>query len=230
MPNTLENLRDENGMAVNENPQVRDARQYAPATLRNREPILQILSDILPATGTVLEVSSGTGEHAAFFAPQLQPLQWIPSDPNPIARSSIAAWRSHSQAQSLYPPLALDACAAVWPVEREEFPADWRDIVAIVNINMIHIAPWKACLGLMAGAARILPPEGLLYLYGPFKREGKHTAASNAAFDASLRSQDPEWGVRDLEDVVRAAGDRGLQLARTEAMPANNLSVVFKRS
>ena len=204
-------------------------RQYAPATQRNREPILEVLRQVLPPPGTVLEISSGTGEHAAFFAPQLQPRQWLPSDPNPIARASIAAWRDHDPADNLHPPIALDACDPVWSVE-SELPLGLPPIGAIVNINMIHIAPWSACLGLLAGAGRILPPGGILYLYGPFKQNGNHTADSNAAFDRSLRSQDSEWGVRDLEAVVEVAQTHGLRLLKTIAMPANNLSVIFQVS
>lgn len=211
-----------------------DTRQYAPATQRNRAAILDVLLQVLPPTGTVLEVSSGTGEHAIFFAPRLLPRQWIPSDPNPVARASIAAWREHCPADNLYPAIALDASDPVWTVEQENLPElpdrDFnRDsIVVIVNINMIHIAPWSACLGLIAGARRILPPGGVLYLYGPFKQGDKHTAPSNAAFDESLRSQNPEWGVRDLDQVVAVAQAQNLSLVKTYTMPANNLSVVFQ--
>lgn len=214
-----------------------DARQYAPATQRNREPILKVLQAILPSAGTILEISSGTGEHAVFFAPQLRPRLWLPSDPNPLARPSIAAWRKEFPSENLYPPIALDVCDEVWPVESPEqlLSATGLDltsdpIAAIVNINLVHIAPWSACLGLMAGAARVLPSGGILYLYGPFKQGGNHTAPSNEAFDLSLRSQNPEWGVRDLEAVVAAARSQGLSLAEAKPMPANNLSVVFEYS
>ncbi|WP_239651460.1 DUF938 domain-containing protein [Neosynechococcus sphagnicola] len=154
-----------------------DARQYAPATQRNRLPILEILLQVLPPTGTVLEISSGTGEHAVFFAPRLHPRKWLPSDPNPLALASIAAWREHCPGEHLYPPIALDVHNPVWPLERDHASEDLsgiipEPIVAMVNINMIHIAPWSACLGLMAGAQRILPPGGILYLYGPFKQGG----------------------------------------------------------
>jgi hypothetical protein len=215
---------------MKESRQSQDARQSAPATQRNREPILNILRQVLPPTGPVLEVSSGTGEHAVFFAPHLHPRQWIPSDPNPIARDSIAAWMKYSHAaENLLPPIALNACDPVWAVEQDEFRAKLSEpITAIVNINMIHIAPWEACLGLMAGAGRILPPGGILYLYGPFQQEGKHTAPSNAAFDQSLQQQNPAWGVRDLADVITAAQAEGLAFQRTYPMPANNLSVVFQ--
>ncbi|MBW4514147.1 MAG: DUF938 domain-containing protein [Timaviella obliquedivisa GSE-PSE-MK23-08B] len=206
-------------------------RQYAPATERNREPILKVLLEVLPQEGTILEVSSGTGEHAIYFAPRLHPRRWIPSDPNPVARNSIAAWRQDSTG-NLYPPIALDASEARWLVEMPEalknFDLKDHPIRAIVNINMIHIAPWSACLGLMAGAGRILPTGGILYLYGPFKQEGQHTAPSNAAFDESLQMRNPEWGVRDLEAVIAAAQTENLLLTQIYPMPANNLSVVFQ--
>lgn len=217
---------------MNESP---DARQFAPATQRNREPILAVLLQVLPPIGTVLEVSSGTGEHAVFFASRLHPRHWIPSDPDPVARASIVAWRDHAPVANLSPPIALDTRDPNWVVEQNELPESLQGIdfkrhpiVAIVNINMIHIAPWSACLGLMAGARRILPPGGILYLYGPFKQGGQHTAPSNAAFDESLRIQNPEWGVRDLDDVVAVAQTQNLVLVKTVAMPANNLSVVFQ--
>jgi Protein of unknown function (DUF938) len=200
------------------------SQQHAPATHRNRTAILEILRQVLPPTGTVLEVSSGTGEHAVFFAPQLAPRRWWPSDPNSLARDSITAWMAALPCDTLNPPIDLDASSPHWPVESVA-----SDISAIVNINMIHIAPWAACLGLLAGAGRILPPSGVLYLYGPFKQNGMHTAPSNAAFDESLRFQDPAWGVRDLEEVVAIAASHQLALVNTYEMPANNLSVVFRR-
>jgi Protein of unknown function (DUF938) len=201
-----------------------DARQFAPATERNREVILEILLQVLPPSGTILEIASGTGEHAVYFAPNLKPRKWLPTDPNPRSRSSIAAWTAHSPSDNLYPPLDLDASASVLAIP------DASAITAIVNINMIHISAWGACLGLMALCDRILPPGGILYLYGPFKQGGEHTSPSNAAFDSSLRSQNPNWGVRDLDDVVEAAKARNLNLIDTYQMPANNLSVVFQRA
>lgn len=211
-----------------------DARRYAPATERNREPILAVLQRVLPPTGTVLEVSSGTGEHAVYFAPRLAPRRWLPSDLDPGARASIAAWREAAPAANLHAPLALDAAAPLWPVESEnlrdlcpELDLQQHPITALVNINMIHIAPWAACLGLLAGAGRMLPPGGMLYLYGPYQQNGQHTAPSNAVFDTSLQAQNPEWGVRDLDAVVTAAETYHLALVETIAMPANNLSVVF---
>lgn len=197
-----------------------DARRHAPATERNRQPILAALKTALPGRGLVLEVASGSGQHAVFFAANLPGLVWQPTDRDAALRASIAAWRAGAGAPNLREPLALDACAADWPVAQAD---------AVVCINMIHIAPWEATLGLMAGAARVLPPGGPLFLYGPFRRDGRHTAPSNAAFDESLRSQDPSWGVRDLEAVAAVAHDRGFRAGAVTGMPANNLSVVFRR-
>ncbi|MEM7769599.1 MAG: DUF938 domain-containing protein [Cyanobacteria bacterium P01_A01_bin.37] len=217
-----------------------DARQYAPATERNKQVILQILQQVLPDSGTVLEISSGTGEHAIFFAPHVAPLYWVPSDPNPIARASIDAWRHSYSCESLCGAIALDVRDTQWPVEQPQdsdaFPEALKQvnltvspIRAIVNINMIHISPWNACCGLMAGAGRILPSGGILYVYGPFKQGGIHTSSSNASFDQSLRSQNPEWGVRDLEVVIAEAAKHHLLHYSTIPMPANNLSVVFQK-
>jgi len=199
-----------------------DLRQYVPATERNRQPILEVLSQFLPKTGNILEISSGTGEHAVFFAPRLAPCRWIPSDCNPLALDSIRSWCDYYPSSNLDRPLFIDVHQSVWAVETENIV-----INAIVNINMIHIAPWPACLALMAGASRILGSGEILYLYGPYKRQGKHTSPSNESFDFSLRSQNSTWGVRNLEDVVQAASDRGLQLLEVIPMPANNLSVLF---
>ncbi len=213
-----------------------DARQFAPATERNREPILAVLKTVLPPTGTVLEIASGTGEHASFFAPNLQPRQWLPSDPNPIALASIAAWREQFPAANLYPPIALDVCDKRWQIEPKALLAEpsgidlnQSPITAIVNINMLHIAPWTACLGLMAGAGRLLEGGGRLYLYGPFQQAGQPLAPSNAAFDASLQAENPAWGVRNLDEVVAVAQKYQLSLVQTIPMPANNLSLVFER-
>ncbi len=203
-----------------------DSRRFAPATERNREPILQVLLRVLPPQGTVLEIASGTGQHAVFLAPHLQPRHWLPSDPNPLNRDSIEAWRRDYSSGNLYAPLDIDVHEATWLTQQQEYS---QGITAMVNINMIHISPWSACLGLMAGANRILPSQGILYLYGPFKQGGKHTAPSNEAFDSYLQSQNPEWGVRDLEQVVEVAEAQNLILQEIVAMPANNLSVVFKR-
>lgn len=202
-----------------------DQRKFAPSTQRNREPILEILLQVLPKKGTVLEVASGTGEHGIFFSYHLAPRLWLPSDPNPELRASIIAWQEFLPCSYILPPLDLDASAEVWPVERDfllESP-----ITAIVNINMIHISPWSACLGLMAGAGRILKSGGILYLYGPYKQNGQHTAPSNVTFDEYLQSQNSAWGVRNLQNVIAAAAANNLKLEQVYSMPANNLSVVF---
>jgi len=188
-----------------------DARLYAPATQRNREPILDVLRRVLPASGEVLEIASGTGEHAVWLAAQLPSLVLQPSDPSPAHRASIAAWIASSDLANLRAPLALDVTTEDW----EKSAGIARDLSAILCINLIHIAPWAAALGLLRGAGAALGAGGLLYLYGPYRRGGEHTAPSNAAFDRSLRAQDPAWGVRNLEGVV--------------GMPANNLSVILRR-
>ncbi|MEH2177180.1 DUF938 domain-containing protein [Nostoc sp.] len=209
----------------------KDARKYAPATERNREAILEVILQVLPENGTILEIASGTGEHAVFFASRLKDYLWLPTDVNPQSRASIISWTEHNVCDNVYAPLELDVREPVWAVENGGF--DWlntKPIVAIVNINMIHISPWSACLGLMAGAGRILKAGGILYLYGPFKQGGEHTAASNAAFDEYLRTENPEWGVRNLDDVIAVASAQNLILQQIYQMPANNLSVVFQRS
>ncbi len=211
-----------------------DRRCYAPATERNRDPIYQVLAQHLPPNGTVLEIASGTGQHAVYLAPRLAPRHWLPSDPSPTARESIAAWQAVAPCATLHPPLALDVMDGGWVEAVQQWHAAQAGTVppvsAVVNINMIHIAPWAACEGLMAGAAALLPAEGLLYLYGPFMRAGRHTAPSNAAFDESLRSQDPAWGVRAMEAVIDLAAQHGWEFQQAIAMPANNFSVIFKRA
>jgi len=198
-----------------------DPRLFAAATQRNREPILEVLSQVLPTRGLVLEIASGTGEHAAWFAHRLRPLAWQPSDPNPSMRLSIAAHAAQLEGANLKPPLDLDVHVEPWPLEQA---------AAVVCINMIHIAPWSATEALMRGAGRLLDAGGLLFLYGPFRREGRHSAPSNAAFDAALRAENPTWGVRDLEQVAAEADRNGLALWHTYDMPANNQSVTFLRS
>jgi SAM-dependent methyltransferase len=198
-----------------------DRRLYAPAAARNRDAILAVLRDHLPARGLVLELASGSGEHLAHFAGQLPDLMFQPSDPDDAARASIDAWTAAAGAANLRPALALDATAGDWPIAAAD---------AVLCINMIHIAPWRAAEGLIAGAARILPPgRGLLYLYGPFKRAGTHTAPSNQAFDTSLRAQNAAWGVRDLEAVGALAAAAGFGAPQIASMPANNLSLIFRR-
>jgi hypothetical protein len=202
-------------------------RRFAPATERNREPILDVLRQVLPPVGTVLEIASGSGEHAIFFAPRLAPLMWQPSDGDRVAIDSIAAWQKEVPCDRLYPPIVLDASNPSWAKEVAA-EKSLAEIAAIVCINMIHISPPAASLGLFSGAAEILPSGGILYLYGPFKRHGSHTAPSNAAFDDSLRSRNPDWGVRDLEEIAALAAGYGWKLQQVYPMPANNLSVVFQ--
>jgi Protein of unknown function (DUF938) len=210
-----------------------DLRQFAPATARNREPILTVLQQVLPPQGIVLEIASGTGEHAVFLAPPLFPRYWLPSDAAPEALDSIRAWQHHQSAERLLPAIALDMSQADWlhtvQTAIASLTSEGVPLCAIVNINMIHISPWSATLGLIAGAGVLLPVGGVLYLYGPYLQNGVPTAPSNQAFDMSLRSRNPEWGIRQLEDVVAVAAEHDLHLRNTIAMPANNLSVIFER-
>jgi hypothetical protein len=203
-----------------------DARLYAAATQRNREPIVGVLRRVLPAAGTVLEIASGTGEHAVWFAAQLPGLVFQPSDPDPDHRASIAAWTAFTAVATVRAPLAIDVAAPDW----EKAPGVPRDVAAILCINMTHISPWAATLGLVRGAGALIAPGGVLYLYGAYKRGGSHTAPSNASFDTSLRARDPAWGVRDLEAVTAAAAAAGFAPESVIEMPANNLSVVFRRT
>ncbi len=210
-----------------------DLRRYAPATERNRQPILDVLQRVLPKAGTVLEIASGTGEHATFFAPRLSHLQWLPSEPDVESRASVAAWVEALPSENLLTPLALEVSQQPWPVEDPGTELKSRltqPITAIVNINMLHISAWQMCEHLMSGAQRVLPVGGILYLYGPFKREGKQTAPSNEAFDAMLRDRNPDWGIRDLEAVSAIAQQHSLSITEVVPMPANNFSVVFQRT
>jgi hypothetical protein len=198
-----------------------DPRRIAPATERNREPIAAVLREVLPRSGTVLEVASGTGEHVVHFAARFPALRWQPTDPDEAALASIAAWREAAGAENVAAPLRLDAAAEAWPVARAD---------AILCINMVHISPWQATAGLMRGAARLLPPGAPLILYGPYRRAGVATAPSNADFDRSLKSRNPAWGLRDLDAVVAESEARGLLFERLVEMPANNLTIVLRRS
>jgi hypothetical protein len=195
-----------------------DERRHAAPAERNREPILNVLRIVLPERGLLLEVASGTGQHVAHFAAALPALTFQPSEFDPNLHASIAAW-THGLA-NVRPPIGLDVTAEPWPV-----PA----LVAVFNANMIHIAPWDACLGLMRGAAGALDPGGVLVMYGPYRIGGRHTADSNAAFDQRLRGEDARWGVRDFEAVCDAAAERGLQFERRFEMPANNQTLVFRK-
>lgn len=195
------------------------AKRHAPATLRNRAPILTVLREALPASGIVVEVASGSGEHAVWFARHLPALIWQPSDPDPDARASIEARRLEEGSANLRAPLALEVEARAWPIERAD---------AIVCINMVHISPWFATEGLMAGASRLLAPGAPLVLYGPYVRPGFTTSESNLEFDKSLKARNLKWGLRDLEAVTAEAESNGLALERIVEMPANNLSVIFR--
>ena len=195
-------------------------KRRAPATERNREPIAAVLREVLPAQGLVLEVASGTGEHAAHFARLFRQLDWQPTDPDPDALTSIEAWAADAGLPNLRPPVELDAAGDTWPIERAD---------ALLCVNMVHISPWSATLGLLRGAARLLPAGAPLILYGPYRRSGVPTAPSNEAFDESLKARDPEWGLRLLEDVTAEAEKAGFTLERVVEMPANNVTLVFRR-
>ena len=197
-----------------------DLRLKAPATERNRDAILEVLRGVLPPTGTVLEVASGSGEHAVYFAKEFPGLTFQPSDPDANALRSIKAWTKDSGLSNVSPPVTLDAASDHWPVHAAD---------AILCINMIHISPWSATEGLMCGAARLLPSGAPLYLYGPYRRAGVVTAPSNEAFDAYLKDKNPEWRLRDLEKVAALARAEGFSEPTITEMPANNLSVVFRK-
>ncbi|WP_414712980.1 DUF938 domain-containing protein [Sphingopyxis sp.] len=196
-------------------------KRHAPATLRNRDAIAAVLADWLPAAGTVIEVASGSGEHVIHFAAAFPHLDWQPSDPDPAGLASIVAWRADAWLANVAPPIALDASASDWPVDRAD---------AVLCINMIHISPWEATLGLFAGAARLLASGAPLILYGPYTEPDVPTAASNLDFDANLRARDPAWGLRDTDRVKSVARDAGLAFAERRAMPANNLMLLFRRT
>jgi hypothetical protein len=204
-----------------EGPTAGDARRSAPAAQRNREPIAEVLSEWLPDSGLVLEVASGTGEHAVLFAERFPGLQWQPSDAHPDALASIAAWQQGAGLPNVLRPVVIDASnPADWPIERAD---------AVLNINMAHISPWPASLGLIAGASRMLPSGAPLILYGPWLKDDIETVPSNLAFDADLKARDPEWGLRRVEDFAEAAEVEGFQLVETRGMPANNLMLLFAR-
>jgi SAM-dependent methyltransferase len=208
-------------------PPLDDGRLDAAAYHRNGAPILAVVTRVLgAAAGDALEIGSGTGQHIMGFARAMPRLTWWPSDPNPVHRRSIEAWRRHEGLGNVMAPVALDASRPDWPLGAAGFPPD-RGLSAIVSLNVIHIAPWTVAEGLVAAAARYLRPDGRLILYGPYAVGGAHTAPSNAAFDASLRAQNPQWGVRDTDDIAQLAAAHGLAIAETVAMPANNLALVL---
>ena len=193
----------------------------SPAVSRNREPIAAVLRDWLPASGLVLEIASGSGEHAAYLARQFPALEWQPSDGDGAMLDSIEAWRADSGAANLREPLVLDASADDWPID---------SAAAVLSINMVHISPWSSAIGLLDGAARLLPSGGPLILYGPWLIEGEPTAPSNLAFDADLRARNPQWGLRQVNDFAAEANQRGFGLAGERAMPANNRMLLFRKS
>ncbi|MFL6763709.1 MAG: DUF938 domain-containing protein [Sphingomicrobium sp.] len=196
------------------------ARRSAPAALRNREPIADVLSEWLPNEGLVLEIASGTGEHAVFFAERFSRLDWQPSDINLDALESIAAWCEAAALPNVRPPLVIDAASPDWPLDRAD---------AVLSINMVHISPWRSALGLLEGAQRLLGKGAPLIMYGPWLSDGIPTVESNLAFDADLKRRDPEWGLRRVEEFAEAAAERGFELAGTRTMPANNLMLMWSR-
>jgi hypothetical protein len=196
------------------------ARRSAPAALRNRESIAGVLSEWLPPSGLVLEIASGTGEHAVYFAARFPALEWQPSDLHPEALTSIDAWRAEVRLPNIRPPVVIDASAPDWPIGRAD---------AVLSINMVHISPWASALGLLNGATRLLSAGAPLIMYGPWLKDDIPTAESNLAFDADLRRRDSEWGLRRVEEFADAAEQRGLGLEQTRAMPANNLMLLLRR-
>jgi hypothetical protein len=195
-------------------------RRSAPAALRNREPIAEVLQEWLPASGLVLEVASGTGEHAVYFAERFPSLEWQPSDLHRDALKSIRGWRAHAGLANMREPVVLDAAASKWPVESAD---------AVLSFNMVHISPWTSALGLIAGAARILSTGSALILYGPWLSDGIDTAPSNLAFDEDLRHRDPQWGLRKVEDFAEEAVKSGFELVERRPMPANNMMLLFRK-
>jgi SAM-dependent methyltransferase len=198
-----------------------EAKRYAPATQRNRDAIADVLRDVLPKQGTVLEIASGTGEHMVHFAARFPNLDWQPSDYDAAGLESIAAWSAEAALPNIAPPVQIDASVPDWPVTTAD---------AILCINMIHIAPWTAAEGLMAGAGQVLPNGGVLYLYGPYREQAVPTATSNEDFDVSLKSRNLAWGLRSVEDVVALAATHGIAFEARISMPANNLSLVFRKT
>ena len=197
-----------------------DDRRSAPAAQRNREPIAEVLGEWLPKQGLVLEIASGTGEHAVYFAERFPALDWQPSDVDPGALASIRAWREHSKLGNLAEPIVLDASSPEWPIDRAD---------AVISINMVHISPWSSALGLLDRAACLLQQGAPLILYGPWLSDEIETAASNLQFDSDLKRRNPEWGLLKVEHFEAEAAKRGLALAEIRRMPANNLMLLFRK-
>jgi SAM-dependent methyltransferase len=206
---------------------VTDDRQYAPATARNRDPILAQLKTLLPAKGSVLEIASGTGEHGAYFSAHLPNIIWQPTNYDQEHLASTAAWQQHMARANFLPVLELDATSDLWPIENEQKTVNFD---AIFNANMIHISPWQVTQGIMKGAARVLPKSGLLILYGPYKIDGAQTSQSNIEFEKWLKAQDSSFGVRDIELVIQEAEKNGLAHRNSIPMPANNFIQVFEKA
>lgn len=200
--------------------EVPDGRLVSPSAERNKGPILSVLERVLPNNGIVLEIASGTGQHVVHFARRLGRVTWQPTDPDAACRRSISAWIAAENLSNVLRPLALDVCTLPWPV---------AGLDALICINLVHIAPWAATTGLFSGARLALREGGLAYLYGPYFVQGRQAAPSNEAFDKALQAQNPEWGVRSLDAVARVAGEEGFDLVETAEMPANNLSLVFRK-
>jgi SAM-dependent methyltransferase len=207
-----------------------DGRLDAPAFHRNHRAIWAALEKFLSRrSGDVVEAGSGTGQHVVDFARRRPEIIWWPSDLNEQHLNSIAAWRAHAGLPNIRPPLRIDLCDPAWCPEMDDGRGP-TNLLAVFCANVIHIAPWRVAEGLFAGAGRYLRADGRLFLYGPFKRDGRHTAISNAVFDSSLRQRNPDWGVRAIEDLQRLAGGVGLELIEITEMPANNLTLEFRRS
>lgn len=200
-----------------------DKRLTAPAARRNQVPILEVIQRFVPEKGLIVEVASGTGEHAVFFARNFPTIFWQPTDIEPRSLESISAWKDEAKLHNLHPPKYLNV------LEQPEREEEFHLIDMLVCINMIHISPWESTLGLMQFAGQSLAHGGFLFLYGPYKFNGRHTAPSNEAFDLSLKNRNPSWGVRDLEDVKEVAKSHHLDFMEHFSMPANNYSVVFKK-
>jgi SAM-dependent methyltransferase len=198
-----------------------DGRWVAPAAERNKGPILEVLQRILPPRGLVLEIGSGTGQHVVHLAKALSQLSWQPSDPDAENRQSIVLWSRVEELGNVRAPLALDVRERPWPIDAAD---------AVVCINVVHVSPWAATLALFDGVREILPPEGVLFLYGPYRRGGRHAAPSNEKFDADLRAHNPEWGLRDIDELAEVADRVGFALAEIVDMPANNFSLVFRKT
>jgi len=209
-------------VALEQRVQDADQRMFSPSAARNAEPILTVLKDCLPSYGMVLEIGCGTGEHAACFAAAMPTLTWLPTDPDPASRASTASWVSFRGLGNVLAPIDVDASSPTWAVEMH------APFHALISINMVHIAPWAATVGLFSGAGRLLREGGLLCLYGPFMHNVKHNAPTNAAFDESLRARNPAWGLRDIADLELIAQAAGLRLDKIVDMPANNTLLVFR--